>query len=74
MTEQPVSRRDELLVLAATMFAERGLRATTVRDIADAAVFLVSDEASWVSGTTMWVDSGEANLGYPNLAQIVGGG
>ncbi|SBS74967.1 HTH-type transcriptional repressor KstR2 [uncultured Mycobacterium sp.] len=40
MTEQPVSRRDELLVLAATMFAERGLRATTVRDIADSAGIL----------------------------------
>ena len=40
MTQQPnpqsLSRRDELLELAATMFAERGLRATTVRDIADA--------------------------------------
>lgn len=40
MTEQPVSRRDELLDLAATMFAERGLRATTVRDIADRAGIL----------------------------------
>jgi AcrR family transcriptional regulator len=36
----PVSRRDELLELAATMFAERGLRATTVRDIADSAGIL----------------------------------
>src|ERR1700740_236392 len=35
-----VSRRDELLQLAATMFAERGLRATTVRDIADSAGIL----------------------------------
>ncbi|WJR36211.1 TetR/AcrR family transcriptional regulator [Mycobacteroides immunogenum] len=34
------SRRDELLSLAAEMFAERGLRATTVRDIADAAGIL----------------------------------
>ncbi|MGX9788363.1 TetR family transcriptional regulator KstR2 [Mycobacterium sp. MMS18-G62] len=34
------SRRDELLRLAATMFAERGLRATTVRDIADSAGIL----------------------------------
>jgi AcrR family transcriptional regulator len=34
------SRRDELLDLAATMFAERGLRATTVRDIADSAGIL----------------------------------
>jgi NAD(P)-dependent dehydrogenase (short-subunit alcohol dehydrogenase family) len=48
-------------------------RAGQPRDIADAAVFLVSDEASWVSGTTMWVDGGEANLGYPNLAQIIAG-
>ncbi len=40
MTEQPISRRDELLDLAATMFAERGLRATTVRDIADSAGIL----------------------------------
>jgi AcrR family transcriptional regulator len=36
----PASRRDELLELAATMFAERGLRATTVRDIADSAGIL----------------------------------
>lgn len=34
------SRREELLSLAAEMFAERGLRATTVRDIADAAGIL----------------------------------
>src|ERR1044071_3970476 len=40
MTAQPVSRRDELLQLAAEMFAERGFRATTVRDIADAAGIL----------------------------------
>lgn len=36
----PATRRGELLGLAATMFAERGLRATTVRDIADAAGIL----------------------------------
>lgn len=44
MSKQPVSqpptRRDELLELAAAMFAERGLRATTVRDIADSAGIL----------------------------------
>ncbi len=39
-TGQPATRRDELLGLAATMFADRGLRATTVRDIADAAGIL----------------------------------
>jgi TetR/AcrR family transcriptional regulator, cholesterol catabolism regulator len=36
----PASRRTELLELAASMFAERGLRATTVRDIADSAGIL----------------------------------
>jgi AcrR family transcriptional regulator len=36
----PNTRRDELLRLAAQMFAERGLRATTVRDIADSAGIL----------------------------------
>jgi AcrR family transcriptional regulator len=36
----PATRREELLELAAMMFAERGLRATTVRDIADAAGIL----------------------------------
>jgi TetR/AcrR family transcriptional regulator, cholesterol catabolism regulator len=36
----PMKRRDELLELAAGMMAERGLRATTVRDIADAAGIL----------------------------------
>jgi TetR/AcrR family transcriptional regulator, cholesterol catabolism regulator len=39
-SSQPASRRDELLELAASMFAERGLRATTVRDIADSAGIL----------------------------------
>ena len=40
MAGQANSRRDELLELAAVMFAERGLRATTVRDIADGAGIL----------------------------------
>ena len=39
-TPQPATRRDELLELAAAMFAERGPRATTVRDIADSAGIL----------------------------------
>jgi AcrR family transcriptional regulator len=34
------SRRDELLAIAGTLFAERGFRNTTVRDIADAAGIL----------------------------------
>jgi TetR/AcrR family transcriptional regulator, cholesterol catabolism regulator len=41
MTTAPTTdRRAELLALAAHLFAERGLRATTVRDIADAAGIL----------------------------------
>jgi AcrR family transcriptional regulator len=36
----PSERRGELLALSARMFAERGLRATTVRDIADSAGIL----------------------------------
>jgi len=40
MSPSPATRREELLGLAATMFAERGLRATTVRDIADSAGIL----------------------------------
>jgi AcrR family transcriptional regulator len=40
MTTTSTDRRAELLALAARLFAERGLRATTVRDIADAAGIL----------------------------------
>ena len=37
---EPVTRRTELLHIAGTLFAERGFRNTTVRDIADAAGIL----------------------------------
>jgi AcrR family transcriptional regulator len=40
MSTAAVDRRTELLEIAAGLFAERGLRATTVRDIADAAGIL----------------------------------
>ncbi|MDT4974862.1 MAG: TetR/AcrR family transcriptional regulator, cholesterol catabolism regulator [Pseudonocardiales bacterium] len=40
MSAASSGRREELLALAARMFAERGLRTTTVRDIADAAGIL----------------------------------
>jgi AcrR family transcriptional regulator len=39
-SSKPDSRRDELLAIAARLFAEKGVRATTVRDIADAAGIL----------------------------------
>jgi AcrR family transcriptional regulator len=40
MTTAPSTRRDELLRIAAALFAERGVKNTTVRDIADAAGIL----------------------------------
>lgn len=46
-------------------------RAGRPRDVADAAVFLVSDEASWVSGDTLFVDGAELTQAYPDLLGIV---
>ena len=46
-------------------------RVGSPRDIADAAVFLASVEASWVSGTTFYVDGAESNKGYPELGRLV---
>jgi AcrR family transcriptional regulator len=40
MTEQTMTRREQLLDIAARLFAERGFKNTTVRDIADAAGIL----------------------------------
>jgi AcrR family transcriptional regulator len=37
---EPISRRDQLLAIAAGLFAQRGFKNTTVRDIADAAGIL----------------------------------
>jgi NAD(P)-dependent dehydrogenase (short-subunit alcohol dehydrogenase family) len=41
-------------------------------DIASAALYLASDEASWVSGTTLSVDGGSVNKRYPEFMQIFG--
>jgi NAD(P)-dependent dehydrogenase (short-subunit alcohol dehydrogenase family) len=49
-------------------------RVGTPGDIANAAVFLASDEASWITGTTMYVDGAEANKGYPDLGALIRGG
>ena len=43
------------------------------QDIADAALFLVSDEASWVSGETLYVDGAESTSGYPDLGALATG-
>ena len=42
-------------------------RMGTPDDIANAALFLVSDEATWVTGTTLFVDGGELTKRYPEL-------
>lgn len=42
-------------------------RMGTPDDIANAALFLVSDEATWVTGTTLFVDGGELTKRYPAL-------
>lgn len=49
-------------------------RAGRPEDIADAALFLVSDEATWVSGETLYVDGAESTFGYPDLATLGSGG
>ena len=46
-------------------------RIGTPSDIAAAALYLVSDEATWVSGTTLFVDGAELTKGYPDLLGIV---
>jgi NAD(P)-dependent dehydrogenase (short-subunit alcohol dehydrogenase family) len=45
-------------------------RAGTPRDIADAALFLASEEASWVTGTTLFVDGAELTREYPRFFDI----
>jgi len=39
-------------------------------DIANAALFLVSDQASWISGDTLFVDGAELTGSYPKLMRI----
>jgi NAD(P)-dependent dehydrogenase (short-subunit alcohol dehydrogenase family) len=41
-------------------------------DIADAALFLASDEASWVTGTTLFVDGAELTREYPRFFDLFG--
>jgi len=47
-------------------------RAGTTADIANAALFLASDEASWVSGETMSVDGAARTKRYPEFMKIFG--
>jgi NAD(P)-dependent dehydrogenase (short-subunit alcohol dehydrogenase family) len=43
-------------------------------DVASAALFLVSDEASWITGETLYVDGAESTNGYPDLGALAAGG
>lgn len=45
-------------------------RAGQPDDIADAALFLVSDEGRWVSGDTLFVDGASMNKAYPELHKV----
>lgn len=45
-------------------------RLGTTRDVANAALFLCSDEASWITGTTLVVDGG-LMAGYPLMAERI---
>jgi len=47
-------------------------RAGQPDDIADAALFLVSDEGRWVSGDTLFVDGASMLKSYPELHKIAG--
>jgi len=47
-------------------------RAGQPSDIADAALFLASDDASWVTGTTLFVDGAELTREYPRFFDIFG--
>jgi NAD(P)-dependent dehydrogenase (short-subunit alcohol dehydrogenase family) len=45
-------------------------RAGTPADIAAAAVFLASDEASWISGETLIVDGAQLTRGTPRASEL----
>lgn len=48
-------------------------RAGQPDDIADVALFLVSDEGRWVSGDTLFVDGASMQKAYPELHKLAGG-
>lgn len=45
-------------------------RVGTTEDIAAAAAFLASDDASWISGDTLFVDGASLTRGYPMMLDI----
>jgi len=47
-------------------------RVGTTADVASAAVFLASDDASWVTGETLYVDGGALTRAYPRMLDLLG--
>ena len=56
MPEQ--ARREQILSAARRCFIDNGYHPTRMDDIAKAALFLASDDASWITGETLTVDGG----------------
>ena len=48
-------------------------RIGTTTDVAAAALFLASDDASWVTGETLFVDGGALTRAYPRMLDLVAG-
>ncbi len=49
-------------------------RAGAPRDVANAALFLASDDASWVTGDTLFVDGAELTKSYPEILRLASQG
>ena len=48
-------------------------RVGTTDDIAKAALFLCSDDASFITASSLFVDGGNASEGFPDAFQILNG-
>ena len=60
--EEALATRSHILDTAERVFEERGVSGTSLNEIAKAAVFLASDDASFVNGAELFVDGGQAQI------------